>query len=927
MGCKRTIFCGHDKTVATNDSVTFYCPRATFSGNRAESMNFLLLLWGISTRSMCTNSIYKSGVSPVPPVVGLPWEVAPGYAAFIERLGLVETHTQKGVIWTPADEQSWTLSPEKAAEAIKDLPANTGETFTDITAMLSDTLNRLEEPSRRIPWHVVSYQCRDAVTRAILQRFNETTGYACANLTELSYIVSDQIPEANTLFNSLRFCDPAAGTGMYLSALSNELIAVKSQLGILVDADGDPLFRYRITTARGEAVVFDRRCVARYTLTASDPESERIRSTLLREKRTLITQCLFGVEADAKMTDACRLRLWLEILKHAAGRADVPYPWETTCNIRCGDAPVSRFSLQEDLCHVFKRAGFSVEEYRRAAGHCAQARTKDEKQAATQHIDLLRMKIQRELVRDDRNHDDLLKWQRELAALNAPALFAPDEAEAVTVKRRIADLQAQIDKCRRKIEHYSRNPAFDHAVEWRYEFPEVWNETGDYVGFDVTLGHPPDVRPVSEPPAPNRRPAHTAHKQTGETFGLYCELGSRLLRKDGFLSYLTSAGWTKSGAGERMRRYLTEETDPLLMIEFDGGREAIPVNRCLLVLQKAHNSHRTKSCRVTVDFDPTHDTLEDYISQHAARVASDTQNASPAAAPLFTAPSDMERSIRTKIEEAGVPLETWDIRTYASIFTGCDNAFIVNAKTRDEFILADYKNTDILKPLLSGDNVCRYVPEKAENWLIYIPWHFPLLYDTTIKAASDRAEQRFRQQYPVICEHLEQYREALLNRDTQEVGVTFEWYALQRYGNAENDWGDFLTQKIVWKRATQTAAFCIDYHGCAILEPACFLVGQRLKFLLGVLNSKMGRYLLRDLPQQADGSVEIDFPALAALKVPVPNIRTESELISWVNKRTSDAHAEEHETIERKIDEYVYEMYRLNQKERDFIETNILINY
>ncbi|MDR2469931.1 MAG: hypothetical protein LBD27_05560 [Tannerella sp.] len=872
------------------------------------------------------DTVYRTDLLPVPPVAGLPREAASDYAAFTERLGLVETHTREGVRWTPADEQTWTLSPEKAAEAVKDLPTHTGETFTCIAAMLSDALNRMEAPSRRIPPHVISYQCRDVATRAILQRFNETTGYACSNLTELSYIISDQISDANALFNSLRFCDPAAGTGVFLSALSNELIAVKSQLGILADADGHPLFQYRVTTEGGEPVVMDRRRVERCTLTASDPESERIRSTLLREKRTLITHCLFGVEADARAVDACRLRLWLEILKHAAGDVDAPNAWETAYAVRCGDALVSRFSMQEDLRHVFKRAGFSVEEYKRAAGDCRQARTKDEKQAAAQRTDLFRMKIQRELVRDDRNHEDLLKWQRELEALKAPALFAPDETEATTVKNRIVELQASIDRCRQKIEHYSHNLAFAHAVEWRYEFPEVWNETGDCTGFDAVIGYPPDARPASESHAPNRRSAHAAHKQTDETFSLYCELGNRLLRKDGVLSYITSAGWTKAGAGERMRRYLTEDTNPLLMIEFDGRKETVPVNRYLLVLQKAHNSRRTKSCRVNADFDPERITLEDYIAQHAALSAPDARNASPTVASLFAVHSDTEKSIQTKIEQAGAPLETWDIRTCASILTGCDKAFIVNTKTRDEFILADYKNTDILKPLLSGNNVRRYVPEKAENWLICIPWHFPLLYDTTIKTASDRAEQRFRQQYPIICEHLEQYRDALFNRDTKEVGVTFEWYALQRYCNTENEWGDFLTQKIVWKREAQAAEFCIDYHGCAILEPACFLVGQRLKFLLAVLNSKMGRYLLRDLPQLPDGRVQIHFPALTALKVPVPNIRTESELISWVNRRTSDAHPEEHKTVERKINEYIYEMYCLNQKERDFIESTISIN-
>ena len=69
--------------------------------------------------------------------------------------------------------------------------------------------------------------------------------------------------------------------------------------------------------------------------------------------------------------------------------------------------------------------------------------------------------------------------------------------------------------------------------------------------------------------------------------------------------------------------------------------------------------------------------------------------------------------------------------------------------------------------------------------------------------------------------------------------------------------------------------------------------------------------------------MQISILTLEALKIPVPNIKVESEVISLVNKRTSDVHKSENEELDAKIDRLVYEMYNLNEEERRFIDSNI----
>ena len=855
-----------------------------------------------------------------------PYIEKPYYSTFLQQVGLREIKDGNQYLLTQRDGKNWTPQVEDIAKAMQQMQQQEDLPSHEVLSIFAFILEKMDR-HRSIPQHVGSYMCRSAITRAILQRFNDTIGGNCANLTELSYKISDNIAEANETFNSLRLCDPAMGSGYFLVTLLNEFIAIKSQLGILADKEGNPLFQYKVSVSESELVIFDKKRFKTHTFDPSDPESKRIQDTLFYEKQLIIENCLYGVDIDPTAISICQLRLWLELLKHSCwnNKQSLVLPF-VECNIRCGDALVSRFSLQEDLKNVFKRIGYTAIDYKNLTADYKRARTSEEKRRLQQLIAMTKKKIQLEITWDDRNNEDLLKWQRELETLKAPSLFEMDEIEAKTLKSKLLDAQSMVDKYKQKIEDVKSNPIFEKAIEWRYEFPELLNSAGDFVGFDFIIGNPPDTQSqiMGDTTEVYKQMNYRAYKRTGDVSSLFYELGNRVLRSDYFLSYIASSGWMRSVSANKMRQYLMEDTNPLLMIEFSQTEsvENSLADQSIIFLQKSRNQHRMMGCQIKDDFEPKQMNLEDYLFQKATLAPMETNtNGSNSSITTFAILSDTEKQIKGKIEQTGIPLESWEIQMYSGIKTGYNEAFIVDGKTKDEFVLADYKNTDIIKPLLLGRDIRRYTPEKNDRWLLYLPWHFPLLYDTTIKSASDRAEMRFRQQYPIIHEHLLKYKDRLVARD-QEVGITFEWYALQRFGTS-NEWDDFTQQKIVWKREATTSNFCLDYGGCAVMDSTCFITGQHLKYLLGVLNSKLGRYMLRDSPRLANGDMQISILTLEALKIPIPNIKVESEVISLVNRRTSDIHLNENDELDRKIDQHVYDMYGLTEEERTFIETNI----
>ena len=804
------------------------------------------------------------------PHVEIPFVEKDYYAAFLQEAGLKELKNDISYLSVSQIERNWSVCIEDVASAVLNMQSRGALTSQEALSILQFVIEKIDR-NKVIPQYVVTYMCRDAVTRVVLQRFSEVAGELSTNLTALSFKISDHIEEANEIINSIRFCDPAVGSGHFLVTLMNELIAVKSQLGVLADKDGNPLFRYRVESDHENGIlVYDRKSFDTFKFKPADAESWRIQDTLLREKRTILEKCLYGVDIEPFSVSISKLRLWVELLKHVCWEENQIPSWPVfEGNIRCGDALLSRFSVSEDQKNIFK------------------------------------------------SNKELQRWQKELAILTSPKLFELDESDDKAVKAKQAEAQLMVDKYKQKMDDIQNNPIYKHAFEWHYEFPELLNESGDFMGFDIIIGNPPDTQyqAVTESTDASKQ----VFKHTGEVSSLYYELGYSLLRPGYFLSYISADSWMKSISGDKMRKYLLNETNPLWVVEFENTkrRDSLPAEHGITILQKARNQHRMMTCRIKAGFDPQMDSMEDYISNHSELFMVDTEVS--AVSQSFAVLPDIEKRIKAKIEKSGTPLISWDIQMYTGIRTGCDDAFLIDGKTKDDFILADYKNTDIIKPLLFGESIRRFKPERSNLWLICIPWHFPLLYDKNIKSASEKAEERFRQQYPVIFRHLVKFREQLLTRNPKEVGVIFEWYAVQHFGSS-NEWEDYTKPKIVWKRESPSPNFCLDYSGCAIMDTTCFMTGQHLKYLLGVLNSKHGRFMLRDASHLPNGDVQLNILALEAMKIPVPNVKIESEMISLVNKRTSDAYQSEYNDLDDKINQLVYDMYELDAEERAYVE-------
>ncbi|MCK9201594.1 MAG: Eco57I restriction-modification methylase domain-containing protein [Gallionella sp.] len=363
-----------------------------------------------------------------------------------------------------------------------------------VLGLIFEKINGYKDGSFFTPGFITMYMCRETLRRAVVQKFNEAKSWDCKNLTDLYNKIEDRA-EANTIINSLKICDPAVGSGHFLVSALNELIAIKSELGILQDSEGKRLKNYSISVTNDELIVRDEEG-DEFTYNPSNPESARIQKTLFNEKQTLIENCLFGVDINPNSVKICRLRLWIELLKNAYYNNDGQLETlpNIDINIKVGNSLISRFALDADLKDALKKSKLTLADYRKAVDTYRNAASKEQKREMERVIAEIKNDFRTEILYHDPKAKKLENMRAELKLLGLPQTLLEESAkEKKERKQKQERLKLQFDKLNAEIEEIKNNKIYENAFEWRFEFPEVLNDEGAFEGFDVAVGNPPYI--------------------------------------------------------------------------------------------------------------------------------------------------------------------------------------------------------------------------------------------------------------------------------------------------------------------------------------------------------------------------------------------------------------------------------------------------
>lgn len=448
-----------------------------------------------------------------------------------------------------------------------------------VLGLIFEKINGYKDGSFFTPGFITMYMCRETIRRAVVQKFNEAKQWNCENFDELYDKIEDR-KEANEIVNSLHICDPAVGSGHFLVSALNEVIAVKNDLKILQDREGKRLKEYHVEVVNDELIITDEEGEL-FEYKPGHKESQRIQETLFHEKQTIIENCLFGVDINPNSVKICRLRLWIELLKNAyyKNATELETLPNIDINIKCGNSLVSRFAIDADLGQALKKSKWTIDSYRIAVDTYRNARDKEEKREMEALIETIKSDFRSEIGRNDSKVIKIYKLRGDLFNLtNQTQLFDYTPKDKAEWEKKVKKLQVEIEALEKEIEEIKANNIYENAFEWRFEFPEVLNDKGDFVGFDVVIGNPPYMSSKDfEKNLFNYLSQNfTTSQYQLDLYVSFIERGINILRSSFYISFITPNSWLKNMMFSSCREYLINKIAfntifPNLPNIFDGA--------------------------------------------------------------------------------------------------------------------------------------------------------------------------------------------------------------------------------------------------------------------------------------------------------------------------------------------------------------------
>ena len=483
-----------------------------------------------------------------------------------------------------------------------------------VLGLIFEKINGYKDGSFFTPGFITMYMCRENIRKAVIQKFNETKDWNCKDIDSLYDKIEDR-QEANNIINSLKICDPAVGSGHFLVSALNEMIAIKNDLKVLQDRGGKRLKEYQFEVVNDELIVTDEDGEL-FEYNPTNKESQRIQESLFHEKQTIIENCLFGVDINPNSVKICRLRLWIELLKNAyyKNESELETLPNIDINIKCGNSLISRFELDADLKKALKSSKWTIDSYRIAVDTYRNAQNKEQKREMEKLIDDIKNDFRSEISLNDPKVKKLNKLKGEIFGMtNQTQMFELTKREKTAWNKKLKKLTEDSKKLETIIEEIKNNKIYEEAFEWRFEFPEVLDDNGDFVGFDAIIGNPPYIdsrENIINEKAYWKIKYDSAKYGKTNTYEVFVELGINLLNKNGYISYIIPVVWLSLDACKGSRQAIFKQNQ-IIKFAFteDSVFEDANVDTLVFVIKKNNPLGNYEIIKFNNEFDQSYKPL------------------------------------------------------------------------------------------------------------------------------------------------------------------------------------------------------------------------------------------------------------------------------------------------------------------------------
>ncbi len=787
--------------------------------------------------------------------------------------------------------------------------------------------------------------CSESITTIVLDKFNQTYNIECENLTELRNYFKNSYKEGKRkeylqLLLTLRVCDPAVGSGHFLVSALNEMVWIAYKLGLIAS-----LYACDLKLENDEIIIHtpeDK--IFNYTIPhrENDPH-HHIQKELFELKKDIIENCLFGVDINPNSCEITKLRLWIELLKYSyyifeegKNTNNLETLPNIDINIKCANSLISRFNLNDDLKKI-PNIKQKIQEYKDLVAQYKDPNplyplnkqdfiNKIQDLKNTFSLTLKDSKTKAELEKAIEKHIKKYNFfalddKSLLDGLDyfIPSLFGTlklspkEEEEAFASYGRIRALRKKLDDALSGREYHN-------AFEWRFEFPEVLDDEGDFLGFDCIIGNPPYIRQeqIKDLKPLLQKQYQDFYNSTADIYTYFFALSYHLLKEKGFNAFITSNKYARAKYGAKLREWLLKKTTIVSYMELNALKvfESAAVDTSIMNFIK-QTPPKESDFRY---YEPTPNDKDDLKSTPSLLMK---QNALSTESFIFANATLLD--LRGKMESVGTPLKDWDIQIYRGILTGANEAFIISTEKREEILNAcktqeERKRTEaLIKPILRGKDIKRYSYEWAHLWVINT--HNGYTSNLKFKIPPIDIEK-----YPAIKTHLNAHYDTIATRFDQ--GDTP--YHLRNCTYLE----DFEKEKIVYGEIVQEPRFYLDNGECELgyfyAEATSFiLTGEHLRYLLGMLHSKLITFAFKTF-YAGGGLGESGYRYKKAFieRLPIPKITEKNQELARkitdgaeqiLQTKAKDPKANT-QRLEKEIDALVYQLYNLTDEEIKIIE-------
>ncbi|EHL3243145.1 Eco57I restriction-modification methylase domain-containing protein, partial [Campylobacter coli] len=792
-----------------------------------------------------------------------------------------------------------------------------------------EKLNGYKEGSFYTPSFITSYMCKESITKVVLDKFNAQFDLDAKNINELRKSLRKEDKKAQKeLLNSIKICDPAVGSGHFLVSALNVMLSIYDELNLFneefyLEVQNDEIL---ITNHKGEFIKYKR------PKTPKD-KAHLIQQELFHTKKDIIENNLFGVDINPNSCEITKLRLWIELLKHSFYQSfddgnyhDLKTLPNIDINIKCGNSLVSYFETGKSLSH-YPNIKERINKYKRIVKDYKEGFYTD-KSHINQEIKNLKISFKNFCFADKFKkemkgfNDKCEKYSKKYGNFLAVddenlkffvsanlTLFDFDEKEAT---KEFANLKKEYDNI--------FNLESNHPFEWRFEFPEILDDDGNFKGFDLIIGNPPYIRQEElKELKPHLAKNYKVYKGTSDIYTYFYELGFNVLKDNGVLSYITSNKYTRAGYGEALREFLLKNVKVLEYTDLNGIKvfDSATVDTSILCFEKSKSKDNKfkylalsneilKTCAYDIGL------YKDFAEFSQNSLSKES----------FTFSDENTSALKAKIERIGTPLKEWQgLNIYRGILTGYNEAFIITTEKRNE-ILANCKDeaekertAKLIRKMLRGRDIKRYRYEWAGLWVINA-------HNGYKNQNGEKVEAINIENYPSLKKHFDEFYPQLEKR--ADKGLTP--YNLRNCAYIE----EFEREKIVYSEIVRKPQFYLDTKLNFYAEATSFiLTGENLKYLIAFLNNDFVAFIFKTF--YAGGNLgENGFRYKKAFleKLPIPKINSKNqkladELINLVDEilkaKEQDKNANTQE-LENKINSLVYKLYNLTDDEIKIIE-------